>query len=313
MLIDSLYSNNEQRDNKKESPEELLKEAHFLATCTFERGTKWGSEMGFSYECLLESTFTGYLLHCKGWTSVYNYPKRPAFLGCTTIDVKDAMVQMRKFNSALLQVGLSKFSPLTFAVSRMSAIQSMCYGYLALQPLFTISLLILGTVPQFCFFKDIPLYPKLTSPWLAVFAIIWASSLLQHLHEVLSSGDPLVTWWYEQRIWVLKIVTGSLFGYLDVVLKWIGITATVFRLTNKAIDKDKMEKYEKGTFDFQGAELFMIPLGFLVLWNLVCFIGGSWRIVVNGGFGDMFGQFLLSTYILVLSYTTLIEGMRRKG
>ncbi|CAK9167155.1 unnamed protein product [Ilex paraguariensis] len=271
-------------------------------------------QIGFSYDFMLESTFTGYLIHCKGWTSVYNYPKRPSFLGCTAIDVKDAMVQLRKFNSALLQVTLSKFCPLSYAMPKMSILQTMCYGYLTFQPLATLPFLILGIVPQFCFYKGIILYPKFTSPWFAVFAIIWVSSLLQHLHEVVSGGDPWRTWCYEQRIWIIKTVTGSLFGCLDAVMKKIGITATVFRLTNKAIDKEKMEKYEKGTFDFQGAGLFMVPLVSLVLWNLVCFIGGAWRIIVNGGFDDMFGQFLLSTFILVLSYTTLIEGrLRRRG
>ena len=39
-------------------------------------------QIGFSYACLLDDsngTFTGYLLQCKGWISVYLYPKRPCF------------------------------------------------------------------------------------------------------------------------------------------------------------------------------------------------------------------------------------------
>ena len=117
-------------------------------------------QIGFSYECLLESTFTGYLLHCKGWTSVYSYPKRPCFLGCTTIDMKDAMVQLRKWSAGLFQVGLSKFSPLTYAMSRMSILQSLCYGYFTFQPLYSLALPIYGIVPQLCFYKGVPLYPK---------------------------------------------------------------------------------------------------------------------------------------------------------
>ncbi|CDP08061.1 unnamed protein product [Coffea canephora] len=53
--------------------------AKSLATCTFEENTEWGNQIGYSYECLLESTFTGYLTHSKGWKPVYLYPKRPAF------------------------------------------------------------------------------------------------------------------------------------------------------------------------------------------------------------------------------------------
>ena len=117
-------------------------------------------QVGYSYECLLESTFTGYLLHCKGWTSVYLYPKRPCFLGCTTIDMKDAVVQLMKWTSGLLGVGISKFSPLIYAVTRMSVLQSMCYGYFTFVALDSISLLIYGIVVPICLLKGIPVFPK---------------------------------------------------------------------------------------------------------------------------------------------------------
>ena len=117
-------------------------------------------QIGFSYDCLLESTFTGYLLHCKGWISVYLYPKRPCFLGCTTIDMKDGLVQLMKWSSNLVQFGLSKFSPLTYGVSRMSVLQSMCYGYFTFSSLLSVALLLYGTVPQVCLLNGIPLYPK---------------------------------------------------------------------------------------------------------------------------------------------------------
>ncbi|XP_059663759.1 cellulose synthase-like protein G1 [Cornus florida] len=313
-FIASLRGNNGQYIFKKgeSSSDELLKEAHFLATCAFEKGTKWGSEIGFSYECLLESTFTGYLLHCKGWTSVYCYPKRPSFLGCTTIDMKDAMVQLRKWTAGLFQIGISKFSPLTYAMSRMSIIQSMCYGYFTFHPLFSLAFLIYGVVPQLCFYKGISLYPKVTDPWFLVFSIVWASSLLQHLYEVVSSGGSLRTWWNEQRIWMVKSVTATLFGCLDVFMKWIGVTGTVFRLTNKVIDKQKLEKYKNGKFDFSGAELFMVPLVMLVTWNIACFMGGVRKMLFEGGFNEMFGQCFLSFFIIALSYP-IIGGLVKKN
>lgn len=94
------------------------------------------------------------------------------------------------------------------------------------------------------------------------------------LYEVLSNGGSLRTWKNEQRIWMIKMLTSCLFGCIDVLLKWLSITKASFRLTNKAIDQEKLKKYEKGKFDFQGAEMFMIPLKLLVLLNMVCFIIG---------------------------------------
>ncbi|KAA8527733.1 hypothetical protein F0562_035398 [Nyssa sinensis] len=109
-FIASLKGSNEEDTNGKGIlSDEILEEARNLATCTFEKNTQWGKEIGYSYDCLLESTFTGYLLHCKGWKSVYLYPKRPCFLGCTTIDLKDALVQLMKWSSGLFQVGVSRF------------------------------------------------------------------------------------------------------------------------------------------------------------------------------------------------------------
>ncbi|KAI8005268.1 Cellulose synthase-like protein G1 [Camellia lanceoleosa] len=291
----------------------ILEEARNLATCTFEKGTKWGQEIGYSYDSLLESTFTGYLLHCKGWRSVYLYPKRPCFLGCATVDMKDAAVQQMKWSSGLLQIALSRFSPITYGMSRMSILQSMCYGTFTFSPLYTIAFLLYGTIPQLCLLTGIPLYPKVSNPWFAVFASLYVSSICQHLYEVLSSGGSVRTWWNEHRIWMIQSVTGILFGCLDVISKWLGITKANFRLTNKAIDKEKLKKYEKGKFDFQGAEMFMVPLTILVLWNVVCFIGGVKMLVFERNFEEMFVQVFMSSMILVLGYPVLEGLVQSKG
>ncbi|XP_028055210.1 cellulose synthase-like protein G3 isoform X1 [Camellia sinensis] len=291
----------------------LIEEARNLASCTFEKGTTWGREIGYSYDSLLESTFTGYLLHCKGWKSVYLYPKRPCFLGCTTIDMKDAMVQQRKWSSGLVQVGLSKFSPLTYGLSRMSILQSMCYGYFTFVSFHSLAFLLYATIPQLCLLTGIPVYPKLSSTWFALFAIVYASSLCQHLYEVLSSGGSISSWWNEQRIWMIKSVTACLFGCLDVLMKWIGIAKVNFRLTNKAIDQEKLEKYEKGKFDFEGAKLFMVPLTILVVLNIVCFIGGLKGLITEKTFDEMFAQVFLSSLILVFSYPILEGIVQKKG
>ncbi|PIN11330.1 Cellulose synthase (UDP-forming) [Handroanthus impetiginosus] len=308
-LIDSLRALQGNDVNEKETiSNATLEEAQTLASCTYEQNTSWGKEIGYSYDCLLESTFTGYLLHCKGWNSVYLYPDRPCFLGCTTIDMKDASIQLMKWASGLVQVGLSKFSPLTYGISRMPPLQCMCYGYFTFTHFFSVACFLYGVVPQLCFLYGIPLYPKVTDPWFAAFATVFFSSISQHLYEVISSGGSTRTMWNEQRIWMIKSVTACLLGCLDVVVKYIGFAKANFRLTNKAIDREKLEKYEKGKFDFQGAKMFMIPLTMLVLLNLGCSIGGAKRLIGGGNVEEMFGQGLLLLYILVLSLP-ILEGL----
>ncbi|CAL5395296.1 unnamed protein product [Camellia sinensis] len=313
-FIASLKDINDQDINGKEfTLDVIVEEAMILAGCTFEKGTKWGKEIGYTYDSLLESTFTGYLLHCKGWRSVYLYPKRPCFLGCTIIDMKDAMIQIMKWCSGLFQVAFSRFSPLTDGMSKMSILQSMCYGSITFAPLHSISFLIYGTIPQLCFFSGIPLYPKGFKPMVCgVCNCICVVTLPTFIR------GPLYRWlikdmWNEQRIWIIRCVTSYLFGCLDVLLKRLGITKANFRLTNKAIDQEKLQKYEKGKFDFQGAEMFMVPLGILSMLNIVCFIGGMKRVYFEGNLEELFGQVFISSLTLVLSYPILEDLVTKKA
>lgn len=140
----------------------ILEELKKLASCSYENNTKWGKQIGYSYDSLLESSFTGYLLHTRGWKSVYLYPKRPCFLGSTTIDMKDAMVQLMKWSSGLLQVGLSRFNPLVYGMSRMSILQSMCYAYFMFTPFLSVAFLLYGIIPPLCLLNGVPLYPTVS-------------------------------------------------------------------------------------------------------------------------------------------------------
>ncbi|KNA17850.1 hypothetical protein SOVF_076690 [Spinacia oleracea] len=302
-LIAALRENSKQNLAIKELTEdELYQEARNLATCTYEANTLWGSEVGYSYECLLESTFTGYMLHCRGWKSVYLYPKRPCFLGCTTIDMKDATVQLIKWTSSLLGIALSKSSPLTLAMSSMSILQSMCYAYITFTGLFAAPLVIYGVVLPISLLKGFPIFPKVSDPWILPFVLIFVSSHLQHLYEVLESDKSATQWWNEVRIWMMKSVTACLFGLTEAIMKKIGVQTATFRLTNKVVEKEKMDKYEKERFDFSGAAMLMVPLNILVVLNMVSFIGGLMRVIINNSYDQMFAQLFLSFFVLLLSY-----------
>ena len=71
---------------------------------------------------------------------------------------------------------------------------------------------------------------KVSDPWIGVFVVVFASSLLQHLYEVLSSDDSIKTWWNEIRILIIKSVTASLFGTMDAIMKKIGIQKPELKL-----------------------------------------------------------------------------------
>ncbi|GFZ12333.1 cellulose synthase like E1 [Actinidia rufa] len=296
------FFHEQENDRNLLSSEAMVDKAKTLTSVDFH------NQIGFSYGSMLESSFTGYLLQCRGWTSVYYYSKRPAFLGCAPSDLKDASTQLLKWMSGLLLIGLSRCNPITYGMSKMSVLQSMCYAYFMYIALYTVALLIYGTVPQLCFFSAVPLYPKVSDPWFWVFAFTCISSVFEHLYEVLSTGGTTRMWWNEYRIWMIQSVTGVLFGSLDAFTKLLGMGKATFRLSNKVIDEEKLKRSKKGKFDFQGAGMFVIPLSILITLNTVCFVGGVKRMVAEMNFEEMFGQFVLSSHLLYVSYS-IIEGI----
>jgi len=154
------------------------------------------------------------------------------------------------------------------------------------------------------FLRDLLMLSQVTDPWFAVFAFVYVSTQVQHLVEVVSGEGSVAMWWDEQRIWILKSVT-SIFAILEALKKRLGLNKVKFSLSNKAIDKEKLKKYEEGRFDFQGAAVFMAPLVVLLIINIVAFFGGIWRVLNVKNFEEMFGQLFLVTYVMVLSFPIL--------
>ncbi|KAJ4969065.1 hypothetical protein NE237_015766 [Protea cynaroides] len=242
-------------------------------------------QKGFLYHSLVEDYFSGFIMHCRGWKSVYYNPSIPAFLGSATISFNESMIQNLRWNSGLLEVGLSRFCPIIYGVSRMSIPQAMAYGLLAFHPLYSFPLMCYATIPQLCLLNGISLYPK-----------------------VLLCGDSLRTWWNEQRIWMIKSVVPLFLSCLDVFMKMIGIREANFMLTSKVVDEEQDEKYKKGIFDFRGSKLFLIILSTLVTINMVSLVGGLARVISEASYDDMFVQVFLSFAILAFNYP-IMEGM----
>ncbi|TKY49944.1 Cellulose synthase protein G3 [Spatholobus suberectus] len=223
MYIESLKAIRGQQTAKKYIPRDvILQEARAVASCSYEVDTNWGNEARFSYAILLESTVTGYLLHCRGWRSTYLYPKRPCFLGCAPTDFKEGMLQLVKWVSELCLLGVSKYSPFTYGISRMPIVHCFTFCYLTSTTQYAIVLILYGIIPQVCFLKGIPVFPMVTESWFLIFAILYVSSQSQHLIEVLYDGGSLGTWWDEQRIWILRSLIGSIFAPIVAIKKLLG-------------------------------------------------------------------------------------------
>ncbi|KAI6694153.1 hypothetical protein NL676_021863 [Syzygium grande] len=284
------------------------KEAQFLASCGYENGTKWGQEVGFLYQSVAEDYFTGFTLHCKGWTSVYYSPSRPQFMGTSTTNLNDLLIQGTRWSSGLAEVGFSGFCPLIYGSLRMPILQSMCYAELAFFPLYCLPICIFATIPQICLLNGIAIYPKVSSTYSMVLSLVFVSSLCKHLYEVVASGYSVQTFMNEQRMWMIRSVTSHVYGTMDAILKQLGMRKASFSPTNKAADDQQSKRYKMGLFDFQTSIMFLAPMVAAVILNVASFVGGITRVLALGGWDKLLMQMGLVLFAIVMSYP-VIEGM----
>ncbi|KAF8014479.1 hypothetical protein BT93_H0324 [Corymbia citriodora subsp. variegata] len=296
--------------NILDDPGAVCRETKLLASCHYENGTKWGQEVGFMYGSVAEDFFTSLALHCKGWKSAYYCPSRPQFLGASTTNLNDLMVQVTRWNSGLAEVALSRFSPPIYAPWRMSILQSMCYTEIAFFPIYCLPVCCFATVPQICLFNGVPIFPKVSSSLFLVYCFVFLSSLSKHFYEVVQSGHSVRTFINEQRIWMIHSVTTYLYGIINAVLTRIGLRRGSFLPTSKADDDEQTEMYKRGVFDFRTSIVFLAPMVAAVMLSMASFVGGIARVLVLGGWDKLFAQIALSFFILAMGYP-VIEGMVR--
>ncbi|XP_048130934.1 cellulose synthase A catalytic subunit 7 [UDP-forming]-like [Rhodamnia argentea] len=286
----------------------LWKETQVLASCGYEDDTEWGQQVGFMYYSVAEDYFTGFTLHCKGWRSVYYNPSRPQFLGTATTNLNDLLIQGTRWSSGLSHAGVSRFCPLIYGTWRMPILQSMCYAQLALWPFYCLPICCFATIPQICLVNGISIYPEVSSSYMMLFAFNFLSSLCKHLYEVLASGHSVQTFLNEQRMWMIKSTTCHVYGTMDGIMTQTGMRRASFLPTNKVDDDEQARRYEMGIFDFQTSVMFLAPMVTLVILNTASFVGGLARVLISGGWEELFLQIVLSLFVLVMSYP-VIEGM----
>ncbi|XP_057771368.1 cellulose synthase-like protein G2 [Salvia miltiorrhiza] len=284
----------------------LQKEVKFLASCSYDDGTKWGEQVGFRYFAVVEDYFTGLNLHCEGWKSVYYEPSRPCFLGTTPISLGEVLVQLTRWSLGLNQVAFSKFSPLVYGSLRMPILQSMAYAEIAFYPLYFLPVCILALLPQFCLLRGFHLYPQVSSPFFPLFVFLFFSSQAKHVQDILIMGYPIRTWITEQRMWMMRSFTSYFYANIYTIMDKMGLKKASFLPTDKAVDEGAATLYEKGVYNFEAPSLFMVPFCTLYMLNLASFLVGFVRIL-RGEKGMLIEAFI-PLFGLVL-HLPLLEGM----
>ncbi|XP_021752288.1 cellulose synthase-like protein E1 [Chenopodium quinoa] len=307
LLIKSLSQIDEPEYPRKLSSD-YLQEAQFLATCVYEEETQWGKKVGFRYDTVVEDVMTGYILHSKGWKSVYLNPPSPQFLGSATTNLNEAIIQHSRWTAGLLQLGLSNYFPLFNTSTRMLILQKLIYSWIVLYPLDFLPISCFAIIQPLCLFYGIPLYPKISDPFFIPFAFVFISSHLRPLYEAFSCGGSINLWLNTQRIVLIKGLTSYVYGTLDCVMGKLGIRETSFMPTNKAGDDDTSKWYLNGKYDFRTSNMFLVPIVTAVTLNLSSFVAGVARAIVTQSWDTLFAQAFFSFYIFIISLP-VIEGM----
>ena len=119
-------------------------------------------QVGFRYDSVAEDVMTAIYLQNHGWRSVYLNPTRPQFLGTTTTNLNEVLVQGTRWNAGVLDVGLSKYCPLICRPSRMQFLQKLATSWINFYPIDCLALLGFSVIPPLCFLYGITLYPKVS-------------------------------------------------------------------------------------------------------------------------------------------------------
>ncbi|KAK7301912.1 hypothetical protein RJT34_12789 [Clitoria ternatea] len=264
--------NSEDNHIIKASLQELEEKSKALASCTYEKNTLWGKEIGLKYGCPVEDVITGLSIQCQGWKSVYCNPSRKAFFGLAPTNLPQTLVQHKRWSEGDLQILLSKYSPARYGFGRISLGLQMCYCVYCLWAPNCLATLYYSIIPSLYLIKGIPLFPKMSCPWFIPFAYVIIGETTYNLLEFLFCGGTFQGWWNDQRIWLYKRTSSYLFACIDTVLKLLGFSDLTFEITAKVTEEDVSKRHEKEIMEFGTSSPMLTILTTLALLNLFCFL-----------------------------------------
>ncbi|XP_023745621.1 cellulose synthase-like protein G2 isoform X1 [Lactuca sativa] len=272
---------------------EVLARAHEVARCDFEAQTEWGSKLGYRYGSLVEDFYTGYLLQCQGWRSVFCLPKRPAFLGDAPMNLHDLLNQTQRWSMGVLDMAFSEYNPINYGSKILPFLQTLCYLHYTFWPIWCIPLFIYSILPQLAIIHSFPLFPKVSNPWCLLYVFSFIGAYCQELFEFILRGGTPRGWFNNQRAWIIRSLSSYIFGVIEYTLTKLHVSSSTFNVTNKVIDKEANIRYEKGMMEFGVESPFFYPISVVALVNLVALIVGIMKMIKNGGFEDLFVQLFL--------------------
>nr|POE84739.1 cellulose synthase-like protein h1 [Quercus suber] len=154
---------------------------------------------------------------------------------------------------------------------------------------------------------------KVQEPILYVLTAIFVIYNGYTLSEYLRSGQSVRAWWNNQRMSRINTMNAWLFGFLSVILKLLGISETVFEVTQKDESSDDAGDAEAGRFTFNESPIFLPGTTILVV-HLTALVVSLLKLQppARDGHGSGLGEVFCSVY-LVLCFWPFLKGLFGKG
>ncbi|PIN06068.1 Cellulose synthase (UDP-forming) [Handroanthus impetiginosus] len=276
--------------------QEVLGLAHRVARCNYEDLTDWGSKMGFRYGSLVEDYYTGYHLICEGWQAIFCDPIRPAFLGGVPISLNDALGQIKRWSVGLLEVGFSKYSPMTFGIRAMGPLMGLCYVHYAFWAILSIPITIYAFVPSLALLRGIPIFPKVYDPLFLVYTFLFLGAYGEDCLDFISTQGTFQRWWSDQRMWLMWSLSASLFGSIEYTTKRLGMATHGFNVTSKVVDDEQSKRYDQGIFEFGVPSPLFVPLAMAAILNLIAFFSGFVYVMKERCIDSLFMQMFIAGF-----------------
>ncbi|KAJ0798160.1 putative cellulose synthase (UDP-forming) [Helianthus annuus] len=252
-------------------------------------------------------------------------PDPLAFLGCVPSTYPSSLTQQKRWAIGLLEILFTDKNPLLLTLKgNLWFRHALAYYWICLWGARSIPEICYASLPAYCIITGSHFLPK-ANEWAFVIPVsIFAIYNVYVLWEATRQGVSLRTWWNLQRMGRVTTMTAWLFGFLSVMLKLMGLSKTVFEVTQKEHKSnygdgvgDKDDK-NAGKFTYDKSPMIM-PGVVILLVNMTALVIGVLRLskvhyseiwikMLELGLGEMF----CSVWVF-LCFWEFLKGFFRKG
>ncbi|KAK9056770.1 hypothetical protein SSX86_024133 [Deinandra increscens subsp. villosa] len=315
-----ILSESNPKIERQKSPSKFIEAAVHVASCRYEYGTSWGKQVGFLYGSSTEDILTGLDIHGRGWRSAITLPDPVAFLGCAATTFPSSLIQQKRWVAGPLEILFTDKNPLLLTIkANLWFRQALAYIYFCLCGVGSVPELCYASLPVYCIITGSHFLPKINEHAFLIFMGIFVITNLYGFWECRRVGVSVRMWWNLQRIGRVNTMTAWLFGFLSVMLKLMGLSNTVFEVTQKENrsndDGNDKDNDNVGMFTYDKS-LIIVPGVVILLLNMVALIKGMLKMYYSetwmGVLGLELGEMFCSVWVL-LCFWEILKGLFGNG